>query len=82
MQSWLSSLPAWPTALTVLTIALWATGRLPEYLTALLFFALAMILDIAPRDVIFSGIGPALQRTPVRRLPSAAPNCASAPCSR
>jgi len=29
--------------LTTLTIGLWASGFLPEYLTALIFFALAMI---------------------------------------
>lgn len=37
------------------TIALWATGRLPEYLTALLFLTIAVILRLAPVDVIFSG---------------------------
>lgn len=48
-----------PAALTVATIALWATARLPEYLTALLFFAVAMILQVAPADVIFSGFSSA-----------------------
>jgi di/tricarboxylate transporter len=42
-------------ALIAATIALWATGKLPEYLTALLFFAFAMILSVAPAAVIFSG---------------------------
>lgn len=37
------------------TIALWATGKLPEYLTSLLFLAVAAILQLAPVDVIFSG---------------------------
>ncbi|MBN9536676.1 MAG: anion permease, partial [Alphaproteobacteria bacterium] len=37
------------------TIALWATRRLPEYLTGLLFFAAATILALAPAGVIFSG---------------------------
>lgn len=41
------------------TIALWAFGRLPEYLTALLFFAAAMILAVAPASVIFSGFASA-----------------------
>lgn len=44
-----------PAALTVATIGLWATARLPEYLTALLFFAAAIILHVAPPEVVFSG---------------------------
>ena len=42
-------------ALVALTIGLWASARLPEYLTALLFFAAAMMLGLAPPAVIFSG---------------------------
>lgn len=42
-------------ALIAVTIGLWATGKLPEYLTALLFFTAAMILAVAPASVIFSG---------------------------
>ena len=41
--------------LTMLTIGLWATGALPEYLTALIFFALAMIFGIAPAGTVFAG---------------------------
>ena len=41
--------------LTVLTVTLWATGALPEYLTALIFFSLAMILGVAPPATIFAG---------------------------
>jgi di/tricarboxylate transporter len=41
--------------LTALTIGLWATGWLPEYLTALIFFALAMIAGVAPAPTIFAG---------------------------
>jgi len=48
-----------PAALVAVTIALWATARLPEYLTALLFFAGATILAIAPSGVIFSGFASA-----------------------
>ncbi|MFC7556112.1 SLC13 family permease [Pseudoroseomonas wenyumeiae] len=44
-----------PGLLTAGTIGLWAASRLPEYLTALLFFAIAMILGIAPAEVVFSG---------------------------
>ena len=41
--------------LTALTIGLWATGVLPEYLTALLFFALAMVFGVAPAATVFAG---------------------------
>lgn len=48
--------PQWLTALVVgCTILLWALARLPEYLTALLFFAAAMLLHIAPASSVFSG---------------------------
>ncbi|MFD2407649.1 SLC13 family permease [Azorhizophilus paspali] len=46
-------------ALVALTIGLWATARLPEYLVALLFFAAAAILRLAPPDVLFSGFSSA-----------------------
>ena len=42
-------------ALTALTVGLWATGLLPEYLTALIFFALAMMLGAAPAATVFAG---------------------------
>lgn len=42
-------------ALLVLVMGLWAIGSLPEYLVALLFFALAILLKIASPAVIFSG---------------------------
>lgn len=45
--------------LVVATIALWATGRLPEYLTALLFFAAATVLTPVPAATIFSGFASA-----------------------
>jgi hypothetical protein len=41
--------------LVAVTITLWATRGLPEYLTALLFFAFAMILHVAPASLVFSG---------------------------
>lgn len=43
------------TAVVSITILLWASARLPEYLTALLFFAAATLLNIAPTRTIFSG---------------------------
>jgi len=42
-------------ALLVLVMGLWAIGSLPEYLVALLFFSLAILLKIAGPAVIFSG---------------------------
>lgn len=42
-------------ALAVFSIGLWASSALPEYLTALCFFLLAILLQVAPPAVIFSG---------------------------
>lgn len=42
-------------ALVAVTIVLWATARLPEFTTALIFFATAMLLHIAPAATVFSG---------------------------
>ena len=44
-----------PAALTVLIIGLWATGALPEHLVAVLFFVLAVVLSVAPQQVVLSG---------------------------
>jgi len=41
--------------LCLAAIGLYATGALPEYLTAILFFLVAMLAKIAPAAVIFSG---------------------------
>ncbi|MBY0266229.1 MAG: anion permease [Burkholderiales bacterium] len=41
--------------LLLLVMGLWATGVLPEALTALIFFALAVLLEVAKPEVIFSG---------------------------
>ena len=46
-------------ALVAVTIGLWATGKVPEYWTALLFFTAAMVLAVAPASVIFSGFASA-----------------------
>lgn len=42
-------------AVIVLTMGLLATGALPEYVTALVFFLAAMLLTIAPPGTVFSG---------------------------
>jgi di/tricarboxylate transporter len=41
--------------LILLTIGLLATSAIPEYLTALILFALAMVFALAPASVVFSG---------------------------
>ena len=42
-------------ALTLAAIGLWATGAIPEHVTALAFFTVAMLTQVAPPRVIFSG---------------------------
>ena len=42
-------------ALVLFTVGLWALGALPEHITGLLFFLLAMVLSIAPPQFVFSG---------------------------
>jgi anion transporter len=42
-------------ALAIVAIGFWATMIIPEHLTALLFFFLAMIFSLAPANVVFSG---------------------------
>ncbi|NQV59230.1 MAG: anion permease [Alphaproteobacteria bacterium] len=42
-------------ALALATVVLFATGVLPEFITAILFFAIAMLFALAPADVVFSG---------------------------
>ncbi|MGX5777495.1 SLC13 family permease [Methylorubrum zatmanii] len=41
--------------LLVLCMGLWATGLVAEIVTALMFFALAMLLKLAPAQTVFSG---------------------------
>lgn len=43
--------------LCLAAIALWATGALPEYLTAIAFLLLAIVLAVAPAEVVFAGFG-------------------------
>lgn len=42
-------------ALIMLAIIFWATSVLPEYLTALLLLLSAVLLSVAPPDIVFSG---------------------------
>lgn len=43
--------------LCLAAIALWATGALPEYLTAIGFLLLSIVLAVAPPEVVFAGFG-------------------------
>lgn len=42
-------------ALAIAAIGLWATGVIPEPITAVLFFTMAMLLKAAPASVVFAG---------------------------
>ncbi len=42
-------------ALSLITIGMWATGIVPEYLTSLCFFLVSMLFYLAPASVIFAG---------------------------
>lgn len=42
-------------ALTLFTVAMWATGALPEFVAALIFFLIAAVFAIAPTGVVFAG---------------------------
>ncbi|WJR77965.1 SLC13 family permease [Bradyrhizobium sp. NP1] len=46
-------------AIVAMTIALWATRALPEYLTGLIFFALATVTGVASPATVFSGFASA-----------------------
>ncbi len=45
----------WVAVLSALCLALWATGIVPEYWPAFLFFLVAMLLELAPAESVFSG---------------------------
>ncbi len=55
MSLWLLHPLLLPSLVVGLTILLWATALLPEFITALLFFTVAMAAKIAPPEVIFGG---------------------------
>ncbi len=54
-----ASVPAKAGVLALLTLVFWATALIPEHLTALLFFLLAMVFSLAGPEVIFAGFGSA-----------------------
>lgn len=50
----------WPaTIIIVVSIGLWATGWLPQWLTALIFFTLCMVASVAPASTVFEGFASA-----------------------
>lgn len=55
MSLWLTHPLFLPSLIVGVTIVLWATSLLPEFITALLFFAAAMMAKIAPPEVSFGG---------------------------
>ena len=55
MSLWFTHPLFLPSLIVGVTIVLWATSLLPEFITALLFFTAAMVAKIAPPDVIFGG---------------------------
>ena len=55
MSLWLTHPLFLPSLIVGVTIVLWATSLLPEFITSLLFFAAAMMAKIAPPEVIFGG---------------------------
>jgi len=55
MSLWFSHPLFIPSLIVGLTVLLWATSLLPEFIAALLFFTAAMVAKIAPPDVIFGG---------------------------
>ncbi len=55
MSLWFTHPLFLPSIIVGITIVLWATSLLPEFITALLFFTAAMTAKIAPPEVIFGG---------------------------
>jgi di/tricarboxylate transporter len=55
LPSWLDPLLLRSTGLVLFTLGGWALVVFPEFVTALAFFLIAMVLHIAPAQVVFSG---------------------------
>lgn len=55
MSLWLTHPLFLPSLIVGITIVLWATSLLPEFITALLFFTAAMVAKIASPEVVFGG---------------------------
>ncbi|MEA3251501.1 MAG: anion permease [Pseudomonadota bacterium] len=60
LLGWPSAAPLLRAAsVIVLSIALWATGWLPQWLTALVFFTLCTVAGVASADTVFAGFSSA-----------------------
>lgn len=55
----MSEFPWLAAVVVTATLVAWAATRLPEYLTALLFFAASTVLAVAPVGVVFAGFSSA-----------------------
>ncbi len=55
MSLWLTHPLFLPSLIVGITIVLWATSLLPEFITALLFFTAAMMAKIASPEVVYGG---------------------------
>jgi anion transporter len=58
-SSYCVSVPAQAAVLALLSLVFWATAVIPEHLTALLFFLLAMLFSLAGPEIIFAGFSSA-----------------------
>ncbi len=58
-SSYCESVPAKAGVVALLSLVFWATAVIPEHLTALLFFLLAMVFSLAGPEIIFAGFGSA-----------------------
>jgi di/tricarboxylate transporter len=53
---WIADPGVMPAAgIVMFAAAMWATGAIPPHITALLMFLVAVVMEIAPPDVVFSG---------------------------
>ena len=52
----LSAVESRTLAVVIGSIGLWATGAVAESLTSVIFFAAAMLANVAPVQVVFSGL--------------------------
>ncbi|MCC6470621.1 MAG: anion permease [Alphaproteobacteria bacterium] len=58
-QTWLEPAQARAAGLVLLTLGFWAMSVLPEFMTALIFFLVAMVLHVAPPQAVFAGFSSA-----------------------
>ncbi len=44
-------------AVVLVTLGLWASGVVPNYLASLILFAVVLVFGLAPADLVFAGFG-------------------------